>query len=161
MKHIIHILILAIFIFPSFSFAQTQIEDTPENRIKLAKKHFEIASISELMLDMGKEMASRMPPERRKSFLEYWEQFCTEERISVLKNAAIKGIAKHMTVVEILASTRFMEDPAGRSAAKKMKYYMADLMPVIQKLSIQAMTDYREVIKQKEKTMKKQNEPKS
>jgi hypothetical protein len=50
-----------------------------------------------------------------------------------------------MTVDELQAFIRFMEDPAGRSAMNKMKFYMADVMPIIQKQAISVIGKFRNI----------------
>ena len=112
---------------------QGHIEDTPENRARWADKYFELVPFEKMMDEAGEEMALSMPPGSKKQFLEYWEVMNTPEFISELETVAKKSFTKHMTVMEIAAFVRFMEDPAGKSAMGKMKYYMADVIPLVQK----------------------------
>jgi hypothetical protein len=112
--------------------------DTPENRAKLTEKYFKLVPFEKVMNDMGTEMASRMPQGSKEKFLSYWKSFITAERISEIERVAKKSFTKHMTVKELQAFIRFMEDPAGQSAMNKMKFYMADIMPLMQKYTIEA-----------------------
>ena len=111
---------------------QEHIEDTPENRARLAEKYFELVPVEKFINDAGEEIALRMPPGSKKQFLEYWEAMNTPDYISRIETAAIQSFTKHLTAREIAVFIKFMEDPAGKSAMGKMKYYMADIMPLVQ-----------------------------
>ena len=56
----------------------------------------------------------------------------TKFRVGRLKRAAVKSFVSRFTLTEIKALTAFMKKPEGRSVMKKMKYYTADIMPVLQ-----------------------------
>ena len=92
---------------------------------------------------MGEEMAKRMPQEEREPFLAYWNTFVTEEQMQEIELAAKESIAKHLTTSELQVFVEFMEKPAGQSAMGKMKYYMADIMPLIQQKSMMALQQYK------------------
>ncbi len=109
------------------------LEDTPENRAKLAERYIELIQFQKMMGEAGEEMASRMPAGSREQFLEYWKLFSTSTNIAEIETVAKRSLSKHMTTSELALFVRFMEDPLGRSAMGKMKYYMADVMPLIQK----------------------------
>jgi hypothetical protein len=65
------------------------------------------------------------------------------EQFAEIEAVAKQNFTKHMTVDEIQAFIRFMEEPAGRSAMDKMKFYVADMMPLIQKQTYLVMTDFQ------------------
>lgn len=109
------------------------LEDTSENRAKLAERYFELIPFQKMMGEAGEEMASRMPTGSREQFLEYWKLFNTSTNIAEIETVAKRSLSKHMTTGELAVFVRFMEDPLGRSAMDKMKYYMADIMPLVQK----------------------------
>jgi hypothetical protein len=110
--------------------------DTPEERVKAVERYFQEASIRDLMTDMVGEMSQQVPSEKRKAFQDF---MLRNIRIDVLEAAAKQSLAKHLTVAEINVLTEFMRQPEGRSALGKMKYYMADLMPVIQQEVVRAL----------------------
>ncbi len=109
------------------------LEDTPENRAKLAERYFELIPFQKMMVEAGEEIASRTPAGSREPFLEYWKSFSTSTNIAEIETVAKRSLSKHLTTGELATFVRFMEDPLGRSAMGKMKYYMADVMPLIQK----------------------------
>ncbi len=120
------------------------LEDTPENRAKLAERYFELIPFQKMMGEVGEEMASRMPAGSREPFLEYWKSFNTSTNIAEIETVAKRSLSKHMTTGELAAFVRFMEDPSGRSAMGKMKYYMADIMPLIQKQAQAALVGFQQ-----------------
>jgi len=86
--------------------------------------------------DLTSEVSKQMPPEQRSAFE---NALLKNVRLEVLETAAKESLAKHLTVAEINAFTEFMRRPEGKSAMNKMKYYMADLMPVIQQELMRAI----------------------
>jgi len=120
------------------------LEDTPENRAKLAERYIELIQFQKMMGEAGEEMASRMPAGSREPFLEYWKLFSTSTNIAEIETVAKRSLSKHMTTGELAAFVRFMEDPSGLSAMGKMKYYMADVMPLIQKQVQAALVGFQQ-----------------
>ena len=110
--------------------------DTPEERAKAVESYFREISMRDLMTDMVKEVSKRMPPEQRDAFE---NTMLKNVRLEILETAAKESLARHLTVSEINAFTDFMRRPEGKSAMNKMKYYMADLMPVIQQELVRAI----------------------
>ncbi len=109
------------------------LEDTPENRAKLVERYFAMVPFQKMMEEMSEEMASRMPAGSREQFLESWKLINTSTNVAEIETVAKRSLSKHLTTGELATYVRFMEDPLGRSAMGKMKYYMADVMPLIQK----------------------------
>lgn len=120
-----------------------ELADTPENRAQLAGKYFELVPMHTMMKDMGQEIATRMPVDAREKFLNYWQEFATEDHMQEIESVAKTSLAKHMTTAELAAFIDFMQNPAGKSAMDKMKYYMADIMPLIQKQSMMAIQKFQ------------------
>jgi len=120
------------------------LEDTPENRARLAERYFELVPFQDMMGEMGEEMASKMPPDSREQFLEYWKSFNTSANITEIEAVAKQSLSKHMTTGELAAFVRYMEDPSGRSGMRKMKYYMADIMPILQKTTETALVRFQQ-----------------
>lgn len=60
-------------------------------------------------------------------------------RVDVLEQAARESLARHLSVAELRLFVEFIKRPEARSAMDKMKYYMADLMPIVQQEIIRAM----------------------
>ena len=74
------------------------------------------------------QMSSSMGPAAREQFLQLVAEFDKK----ALEDAISRSMAKHFTVGEIEALTRFYASPEGKSVMKKMAPYLADVMPVIQ-----------------------------
>ena len=125
--------LVVLLVIGSTAVAQT---DTPEERAKAVESYFREISMRDLMNDMVKEVSKRMPPEQRSAFE---NTLLKNVRLEVLETAAKESLARHLTVAEINAFTEFMRRPEGKSAMNKMKYYMADLMPVIQQELMRAI----------------------
>ncbi len=123
---------------------QRDLEDTPENRAKLVERYFELAPFDKMMEEMGEEVAFRMPAGSREPFLKYWKSINTPANIAEFETVAKRSFSKHMTTSELALFVRFMEDPSGRSAMNKMKYYMADVMPLIQKQVQAALASFQQ-----------------
>ena len=103
--------------------------DSPEAREQAVERYFKTFSIDELRTGMVEEFVKQLPSEKRDDFARFMN---TEVRWSEIEAAAKKSLARHLTVQEIVAFTEFMEKPEGKSAMAKMKYYMADVIPVAQ-----------------------------
>lgn len=59
-------------------------------------------------------------------------------RLDVIESAARQSLAKHLPVSELEVFVAFIKNTEARSAMDKMKYYMADLLPVIQQELVRA-----------------------
>ena len=120
-----------------------KISDTPEHRADLTSRYFELVPFRKTMNDVGEEVASSMPEELQDQFRKFWKTSLSTEQFAEIEAVAKQNFTKHMTVDEIQAFIRFMEEPAGRSAMDKMKFYVADMMPLIQKQAYLVMTDFQ------------------
>jgi hypothetical protein len=110
--------------------------DTPEARAKAVERYFQEVSMRALMNDMVKQVSQQIPPEQRDAFEDV---LLRNVRLEVVEAAAKQSLAKHLTLAEIELFTEFIRRPEGKSAMEKMKYYMADLMPVIQQELLRAI----------------------
>lgn len=110
--------------------------DTPEARAAAVERYVKVMPFEQFMQDVATEMSNQVPPEQRADFL----HFMTKElQFNVIESEAKKSLAKHLTLRELETLVEFMEKPEGKSAMSKMKYYMADIMPVIQQEIARAM----------------------
>ena len=103
--------------------------DTLEARTRVADEYFEVIHMKKMMTDMAKEVSKQLPAEQRASFEEL---IIKRVRIQYLEDEAKKSLTKHFTLKELELFVEFIKHPEGKSGMDKMKYYMADLMPVIQ-----------------------------
>ena len=109
--------------------------DTPEARAKLVDEYFTYMPMSKMMDEMVQEVSKQIPEPRRAQFI---DTLTKNMRFEVIEAAARESIAKHLTVTELEVFVAFIKKPEARSAMDKMKYYMADLLPVIQEELIRA-----------------------
>ena len=103
--------------------------DTPEARRKAVQIYLTLVPMRDFMRDAVEELAKQVQPSERQDFIALMTKHF---RIDVLEKAAAESLAKHLTLKEIKVFIEFMERPEGKSAMAKMKYYMADTMPVVQ-----------------------------
>ena len=115
--------------FASSSSVLAQSQDTPAAREAAAKHYTEVMPMAQMMLDMSQEMTKQMPPDKRDDFI---HMMTKEIDLKKLQDAAQESLAKNFTVKELQAMTAFAQSPEGASSMKKMKFYMADIMPVVQ-----------------------------
>ena len=118
-------LVIAAFSFCGPSFAQ----DSQSDREQAADRYFKAMPFDQFLNEMSVEMAKQLPAEQRADFIVF---MTSEVRIDVVLASAKASFAKHFTTEEINALAAFMESPVGKSSMGKMKYYMADIMPVVQ-----------------------------
>ena len=130
---------------PSSTPVSVVLPDTPENREALASRYFELVSFDKMMKGMGEEVSKQVPPDMQTSFKQYWANFMTPENTSRILEVAKNSLSKHMNSAELGAFVHFMEDPNGRSAMDKMKFYMADIMPLMQELTMKAAIGFKQV----------------
>lgn len=109
-------------------FASAQAADDLVARQAAAKHYTEVMPMAQMMLEMSEEMTKQMPPEKRDDIV---HMMTKELNFDTIQSAAEASLAKNFTVKELQAMTAFAESPEGRSSMKKMKLYMADVMPVI------------------------------
>src|SRR5690554_1806522 len=116
------------------------VEDTPQNRAELVERYFELVSLDQMLNESVSEIASGLPAEQRLDFIEFMTK---ELRFDLLEIAAKQSFAKHMTVQKLSVFIEFMEKPEGKSAMEKMKFYMADITPVLQGEIIRAIEKHQ------------------
>lgn len=103
--------------------------DTPEQRQLLVDRYFKAVSFGDFQREMVEQMSSSIPPEHQAQFL---DTMSNKVRWDSIEAAAKQSLARHMTVAELSAFLAFVEKPEGKSALSKMRFYMADLNPVVQ-----------------------------
>lgn len=108
------------------AFAQA---DTPEARSRLVEEYFTYTPLKKIVDDMAREMAKQVPQAQRQQYI---DTLTKNVRIDVLERAAKQSLAKHLTASELRVFVEFMRQPEAQSAMDKMKFYMSDLMPVMQ-----------------------------
>ncbi len=109
--------------------------DTPEARAKLVDEYFTYLPMSKMMDEMVREVSKQVPEAKRQAFV---DSMTKNIRLDVIETAARQSLAKHLTVSELEVFVAFIKKPEARSAMDKMKYYMADLLPVVQQEILRA-----------------------
>ncbi|MCA9233185.1 MAG: DUF2059 domain-containing protein [Planctomycetales bacterium] len=109
--------------------ASTAAEDTPEARREAVEKYLAIMPLPEMLREMTEEIAKQIPEEQRPHFFDVMNN---KIDIPKIEAAAKESLARHLTLAELNHLIAYMEAPEGKSAMKKMKYYMADVMPTMQ-----------------------------
>jgi hypothetical protein len=130
--------------FPHFSLAAQPV-DTPDTRSAAADRYFKAVPFDELRIGIVEESAKQMPEEKRAEFTSFMNG---EVNWSYIQDEARSSIVRHFTTAEILALAEFMEKPEGKSVMGKMKYYMADLMPVVQAEVKRALSKHQQPSRQ-------------
>ena len=110
--------------------------DTPEARVQAVDRYFKEVSMRDMMAEMVVEVAKQLPPDQRAAFE---TALLKNLRLEVIETSARQSLARHLTVEEMDTFTEFLKRPAGKSAMGKMKFYMADLMPVVQEEIVRAI----------------------
>jgi hypothetical protein len=109
--------------------AMAQTDDSPEARAKAVERYFKVVSLRDMLTDMVSEVSKQLPPGEREMFQTLILKYV---RIDIVEAAAKQSLTRHLTVAEINVFTEFLERPEGKSGIAKMKYYYADILPVVQ-----------------------------
>lgn len=113
----------------SNAYAQNESSKASREKIVAAERYFKAVPFAEFRMSVMDEMAKQVPPEQQADFLNFMNK---EINWQIIEAAARASITKHLTAKELNAMAEFMEKPEGKSVMAKMKYYMADLMPIMQ-----------------------------
>lgn len=122
-----------LFLFPIWlaivPLAAAQEASDTATRDALLDRYFQAVSFDEMRRGMFEELSAQVPAARRAEYLDILNNKIDWQLIEA---EARKSLARHLTVDELRLLTEFMEHPSGKSAMGKMRYYMADLMPIVQ-----------------------------
>jgi ATP-dependent DNA ligase len=134
MKHVFTWLALSL-LLASPGYAATA-QDTTATKTQLVDEYFSYIPMKKIVEETVLELSKRVPAEKRQQFIDTMTQ---RMRVEVLEHAARESLARHLTVSELRLFVEFIKRPEARSAMDKMKYYMSDLMPVMQQEMMRAM----------------------
>jgi Uncharacterized protein conserved in bacteria (DUF2059) len=131
-----------IFLFLVFSLCVTNasadvkpIKDTTQNRIAEANRYLSVMPPKDMLIDMVQKMSIQIPVEKRQLFTDLMTKHLD---LSKFTSIVRDSMVKNFTAEELQALANFYGSPIGRSAMKKFGQYMADAMPHIQSLMIDA-----------------------
>ena len=119
------LLIVAISYSPSAS-----AQNISPEKLEAAKAYLEVADVNNLLNEMTKQVAATLPENIRAGFVEHMNGIDKE----AFNAAMIASMAKHFSVEELHALAAFYGSKEGQSIMKKMPMYMAEMMPIIQKI---------------------------
>jgi hypothetical protein len=102
--------------------------DTPENRKLAAERYLQAVPPRDLLHNMEVNMARRIPPPRRRLFM---EAMSDKELEQAAYRIILAGLVQHFTPQELNAMAAFYGSPEGKSIQRKFGPYMADIMPQI------------------------------
>ena len=111
-------------------------QDTAATKAQLIDEYFSYIPMRRIVEETAQELSKQVPAEKRQLFI---DTMTKRMRVEVLEQAARESLAKHLSVSELRLFVEFIKRPEARSAMDKMKYYMADLMPVMQQEMMRAM----------------------
>jgi hypothetical protein len=111
--------------------------DTKANREREANRYLEIVPPIEMFDDMTERMALQLPEAERKKFVESMRKHMDLEKFD---RTIRDSIVKHFTAHELKALANFYGSRIGKSAMQKFGAYMADVMPQILIMMIEAQT---------------------
>lgn len=115
-------------LYASHSLAAEPADDTPAREAAI-DRYFLLVPFTDMANEMSIEVAKQLPPEQRAEFIDMMKN---EVRWDQIQSAAKASMVKNFSLAEIQALTDFMNRPEGKSVMAKMKFYMADVMPIIQ-----------------------------
>jgi hypothetical protein len=105
------------------------IDDTPENRTKMADQYLQVVPVQELLSDMTDKIAATVPAASRDIFVSAMKKHLD---VNALVDVEKQALIKYFTADELNAMAQFYGSPTGKSVLKKFGSYMAELMPAIQ-----------------------------
>ncbi len=128
--------IIAVIVLSSIAFAQTKaIEDTLQNRLSEADRYLTVMPPKDMITDMVTRMSVRLPEEQRRPFIRLMTKHLDLEKLTdIIKDVLVR----HFTAAELNALANFYGSSIGKSAMTKFGQYMADAMPHLQTLMVEA-----------------------
>jgi hypothetical protein len=114
--------------------------DSQEDRLAAAQRYARVAAPEEMLDSATREIAKSLPEEQREDFIRFMSKSLDVES---LKRQMIDIMAKHFTTNELNALASFYGSPEGKSVLKKFGPYMADVMPMLQHVMLEAAQKFQ------------------
>lgn len=115
------------------------VSDNEENRLAAAKQYLEVAPAQDLLMELTRGVAERIPEDARKSLEKILAGKTIKEQAYQI---TLKALVKHFTVNEIKAMTSFYRTPEGQSIRKEQSLYMAEVMTG---LNMELLKEFKEI----------------
>ncbi len=142
MKNFIIILTMLLFASPLHA-KDSKILDTPENRVAQAERYLAASPPKEMMVDMVEKMSAQMSDEKRQIFNDLMIKNMDLDKITQIIH---DSMVKYFTADELGALADFYSSRVGKSAMSKFGVYMADVMPKIQPVLVEAAQKTQDAI---------------
>jgi len=112
-----------------------KIEDTAENRLSEANRYLNIMPPKDMLTDLVYKMSKQLPENKQKLFHDLMiNNLDIDNFTKIMRDAMVN----HFTAEELEALANFYNSPVGKSAMTKFGDYMAEAMPQIQVLMVEA-----------------------
>ena len=111
-------------------------KDAHGKRLEAADRYLKVMPPKNMFLDLVQKMSAQVPREQQKKFIDLMTKNMDLDKFSAIVR---ETIVKHFTAEELNALADFYGSPVGKSAMSKFGQYMADIMPQIQSLTIEAV----------------------
>lgn len=112
-----------------------KIEDTAENRLSEANRYLNIMPPKDMLTDLVFKMSKQLPENKQKLFIDLMiNNLDIDNFTKIMRDAMVN----HFTAEELEALANFYDSPVGKSAMAKFGDYMAEAMPQIQVLMVDA-----------------------
>ncbi len=134
MKKILIMLAMLFFVTP-LQAKDLKITDTPENRSTQADRYLAASPPKDMLIDLVEKMSAQIPSEKRQGFQDLMLKNMDIEKFTQI---ILNSMVKHFTAGELAALADFYSSTVGKSAMAKFGSYMADAMPQVQGLMIEA-----------------------
>lgn len=129
-------IIITSLLFTTSLFAKDlKIEDTNENRTAEANRYLAATPPKEMLIDLVQKMSAQIPKEKQKAFYDLMIKNMDLEKFTLIIR---DSMVKHFTAQELGALADFYGSPIGKSAMAKLGDYMAEAMPEIRTLMLEA-----------------------
>ena len=130
------VIILTVLLLATQLYAkEKRIEDSTANRISEANRYLSVMPPKYMLIDFVSKMSAQIPEEQQKTFNDLMIKNMDLDRFSLIIR---DSMVKHFTAEELAALADFYSSPLGRSAMSKFGDYMAEAMPQIQSIMIEA-----------------------
>ena len=138
-------IVLALLFFSTSLYAtDLRIEDSKENRLTEANRYLSVMPPQDMLIDLVKKMSAQIPKEKQKSFNDFMIKNMDLDRFSLIIR---DSMVNHFTAEELAALADFYGSAIGKSAMSKFGDYMAEAMPQLQTLMIEAAQKTKDQMK--------------
>lgn len=134
MKKCVILFVMLFFVAP-LQAKDSKIADTPENRSTEADRYLAASPPRDMLVDLVEKMSAQFPPEKQRAFHDLMIKNMDIDKFTLIIR---DSMVKHFTAEELAALADFYSSSVGKSAMAKFGNYMADAMPQVQGLMIEA-----------------------